>query len=83
MNDSHINTIFFKIKYILVALLLSFVCKAQVVIVSDGLNNSSSLFNLVGGTYYSGNSATGDSPASSPFFRKGQTLEEYQIIQRL
>lgn len=43
----------------------------QTTIVSDGLNNSSSLFTVSGGTYYTGNSATGDSPASSPFAIEG------------
>ncbi|HMJ48597.1 MAG TPA: hypothetical protein VK498_14800, partial [Ferruginibacter sp.] len=44
----------------------------QVNIVADGLNNSSSVFtSIVGGTYYTGNSASGDRPASSPFASEG------------
>lgn len=49
--------------------LLSFNSSAQ--IVSDGLNNSSSLFTVSGGGYFTGNSATGDRPASSPFAIEG------------
>jgi hypothetical protein len=40
-------------------------------IVSDGLNNSTTLFTLSNGTYYTGNSATGDRVASSPFAVEG------------
>ncbi|MBK9329489.1 MAG: autotransporter-associated beta strand repeat-containing protein [Sphingobacteriales bacterium] len=40
-------------------------------ITSDGLNNSSSLFTLSNGAYYTGNSASGDRPASSPFASEG------------
>lgn len=43
----------------------------QVVVVSDGLNNSSSLFDLNNGSYYTGNSASGDRPATSPFAIEG------------
>ena len=43
----------------------------QVTIVADGLNNSSNLFTPSGGAYYSGNSASGDRPASSPFAIEG------------
>ncbi|MCD9853448.1 lamin tail domain-containing protein [Epilithonimonas sp. JDS] len=43
----------------------------QTTIASDGLNNSTSLFSLSGGLYYSGTSAAGDRPASSPFASEG------------
>lgn len=43
----------------------------QTTIASDGLNNTSALFSLSGGAYYTGNSATGDRPASSPFAVEG------------
>jgi hypothetical protein len=57
-------------------LLLSFLLSAtvgwgQVTIVSDGLNNSSTLFNAAGGVYYTGNSVAGDRPATSPFAVEG------------
>jgi hypothetical protein len=45
--------------------------RAQVTIVSDGLNNSSSLFTLAGGAYYTGNSAGTDAPSTSPFATEG------------
>ena len=44
---------------------------SQTTIVSDGLNNSTSLFTLSGGAYYTGNSGTGDRVASSPFAVEG------------
>lgn len=44
---------------------------SQTTIVSDGLNNSTTLFTLSGGAYYTGNSATGDRVASSPFAVEG------------
>lgn len=50
---------------------LSFGLQGQVTIVSEGLNNSSSLFTVSGGSYYSGNSAAADGPASSPFNIEG------------
>lgn len=50
-------------------LLLTNVSHAQ--IASEGFNNSSTLFTITGGTYYTGNSATGDRPASSPFAVEG------------
>ena len=59
------------IKLLLVTLLFPIFSFGQVTIASDGLNNSSSLFTLSGGNYYSGNSAGGDSPATSPFFSEG------------
>ena len=40
-------------------------------IASDGLNNVISIFTLDGGSYYSGNSGTGDSPASTPMYSEG------------
>jgi hypothetical protein len=40
-------------------------------IASDGLNNSSSLFTVSGGAYFTGNSASGDRPATSPFAAEG------------
>ena len=43
----------------------------QTTIVSDGLNNSASLFTLPNGAYYTGNSASGDRPATSPFAIEG------------
>lgn len=43
----------------------------QVTIVSDGLNSSTSLFTLSGGAYYTGNSASGDRPATSAFAAEG------------
>lgn len=43
----------------------------QVTIASDGLNNSTTLFTLTNGAYYTGNSGTGDRPASSPFASEG------------
>ncbi|MFN8283267.1 MAG: T9SS type A sorting domain-containing protein [Chitinophagales bacterium] len=51
--------------------LLLFSCSAfSATIASDGFNNSSS-FSITGGAYYTGNSATGDRPASVPFFSEG------------
>src|SRR5258705_9412617 len=52
---------------------LGFVQKGwgQTTIASDGLNGSSSLFALSGGTFYNGNSASGDRPATSPFASEG------------
>jgi hypothetical protein len=43
----------------------------QTTIASEGLNNSSSLFTVSGGLYYTGNSASGDRPATSPFAIEG------------
>ncbi|ESU23745.1 hypothetical protein FEDK69T_11510 [Flavobacterium enshiense DK69] len=43
----------------------------QVTIVSDGLNNATTLFTLTSGLYYNGNSTVGDRPASSPFASEG------------
>ncbi len=43
----------------------------QTTIASDGLNNSTTLFTLSGGAYYTGNSASGDRPATSAFASQG------------
>ena len=40
-------------------------------IASDGLNNATTLLTPSGGPYYTGNSAAGDAPASSPFASEG------------
>lgn len=66
------NLYIFK-KYLLVLLftLASALGWGQITIVSDGLNNSTTLFTVSGGTYFTGNSATGDRPASSPFAVEG------------
>ena len=60
-----------KLKILFVALLISSFVKGQVTIASDGLNNSSSLFTVSGGVYYTGNSAAADRPATSPFAAEG------------
>lgn len=43
----------------------------QTTIVSDGLNNAAGHLSVSGGAYYTGNSAGGDSPSSSPFASEG------------
>ncbi len=43
----------------------------QTTIVSDGLNNTSSLFTISGGNFYTGNSGTTDTPPSQPFAIEG------------
>lgn len=60
-----------KLKLLIVALFCSVLGWGQVTIVSDGLNNSTALFTLTGGAYFTGNSGTGDRPASSPFASEG------------
>ena len=60
-----------KLKLLIVALFCSLASWGQVTIVSDGLNNSTTLFTLTNGAYYTGNSAAGDRPASSPFASEG------------
>ncbi|NHM06600.1 choice-of-anchor D domain-containing protein [Flavobacterium sp. CYK-4] len=60
-----------KIRIFFLILLISQFVESQVTIVSDGLNNSSSLFVVAGGAYYTGNSAAGDRPATSPFAAEG------------
>lgn len=66
-----------KIKKILLALVITFITclqsNGQVTIASDGLNNSSSLFTVSGGAYFTGNTgAIGtDVPALSPYAVEG------------
>lgn len=60
-----------KFKILFIALLVSGLSWGQVTIASDGLNNATSLFTLSNGDYYTGNSATGDRPATSPFASEG------------
>ena len=50
-----------------------FLCQilSAAVITSDGLNNSSTLFTIAGGSYFTANSAAGDRPATSPFAIEG------------
>ena len=60
-----------KIKLFLITLLFSTFSWGQVTIASDGLNNATSLFTLTNGAYYTGNSATGDRPATSQFASEG------------
>ena len=60
-----------KIKLFLITVLFSTLGWGQVTIASDGLNNATTLFTLTNGAYYTGNSATGDRPASSPFASEG------------
>lgn len=55
----------------LLALCISASVKAQNIIAADGLNNSTTLFTLSGGAYFTGNSGTSDRPASSPFAIEG------------
>ena len=52
---------------------LIFSSKAQVTIVSDGLNNTTTLFTLsgTGGAYYTGNSGATDGVANSPLASEG------------
>jgi hypothetical protein len=44
---------------------------AQTTIVSEGFNNSATLFTNTGGVYKTGNSTSSDAPASSPFAVEG------------
>lgn len=60
-----------KLKLLIITLFCSVVSWGQVTIASDGLNNSTTLFTLTNGAYYTGNSGTGDRPASSPFASEG------------
>jgi len=55
----------------IITLLCSFFTWGQVTIVSDGLNNSSSLFSTSGGAYYSGSLGVTDAPAFSPYYSEG------------
>lgn len=61
----------FKKLLLVVLLFVNFCSFGQVTIVSDGLNGATTLFTLTNGSYYSGNSAAGDRPATSPFFFEG------------
>ncbi|MFO7657244.1 MAG: hypothetical protein R6W78_09265, partial [Bacteroidales bacterium] len=45
--------------------------RSQVTIVADGLNNSSSLFTITGGSFYTGSTGGGDRPANSPLTVEG------------
>ena len=62
-------------KLLFLALLINTIFMfGQTTIASDGLNGTTSLFTISGGTYYSGNSgntASGDRVASSPFTTEG------------
>lgn len=72
LNDLYIG--FMKLKLLFITIVLFVVCRTsygQVTIVSDGLNNTTSLFTLTGGGYYTGNSGSGDGAASSPFVSEG------------
>jgi hypothetical protein len=40
-------------------------------VATDGLNNSTTLFTLTNGAYYTGNSAVGEGPSNSPFASEG------------
>lgn len=61
-----------KIRLLLfVTLLFSVVSWGQVTIVSDGLNNATTLFTLTSGAYSTGNSAAGDRPATSALASEG------------
>lgn len=60
-----------KIKLLIITLLCSVIGWSQVTIVSDGLNNATTLFTLTNGAYFTGNSVVGDRPASSPFAFEG------------
>src|SRR5688572_16288653 len=44
-----------------------YISQGQSTIASEDFENSVSLFSNTGGTFYSGNSAAGDRPATSPF----------------
>jgi hypothetical protein len=44
---------------------------AQTTIVSDGFNGATTIFTRAGGQFFTGNSAAGDRPASSPFASEG------------
>ncbi|MEQ3690561.1 MAG: choice-of-anchor D domain-containing protein [Flavobacterium sp.] len=60
-----------KLRLLLLTFLFTTFSWGQVIITSDGLNNSTTLFTLSGGAYYTGNSAAGDRPATSPFASEG------------
>jgi hypothetical protein len=52
-------------------MLLEQVGWGQTTIASDGLNNSTTLFTLSGGAYYTGTTSTGDAPASAAYAVEG------------
>ena len=57
---------------LLMGMMMMVVGKVMAQIVSEGLNNSSALFTFAGaGQYYTGNSASGDGPGSSPLASEG------------
>ncbi|MCL9809586.1 choice-of-anchor D domain-containing protein [Flavobacterium luminosum] len=60
-----------KLKLLVLAFLCSIVSWGQTIIVSDGLNDATTLFTLSNGAYYNGNSAATDGPSSSPFAFEG------------
>jgi hypothetical protein len=60
-----------KVLSLVVVVMVGGVSWGQVTICSDGLNNTSSLFTLSGGTYYTNSSGSGDRPASSSFASEG------------
>ena len=63
---------FLQYALVFVALLGSRAGLGQVTIASDGLNNSTSLFTLSGGAYYTGTtSSSADAPASAPYASEG------------
>jgi len=57
----------------LIAALMTFATTGwgQTTISSDGLNNSTTVFTLSGGLYYTGTTTTSDSPASAPYAVEG------------
>ncbi len=72
MKKLLLNNFFLRNVFAAMLLLIGFKSQGQVVIASDGFNNSSSLFTITGaGAYFTVNSVTGDRPASSPFASEG------------
>ncbi len=63
-----IKTIGFKI--LIISLFFNFT-KGLGQIATDNFENTTTLFSNTGGSYYSGNSAAGDRPATSPFAQSG------------
>lgn len=68
---SRLNILKFLSAFALVMLLGVGNVWGQTTIASDGLNNATTLFTLSGGAYYTGNSASGDRPATSAFASQG------------
>ena len=60
-----------KFKLLIIGLFCSVMSWGQVTILSDGLNNTTTIFSLTNGAYYTGNSVAGDRPATSPFASEG------------